>query len=254
MIEKILNMVSLFKLLPDPIGYSTYGPISFPLPKEIKDVLGESALNEIDNVTEFYITIDNFTNREVEEVNILYRGGFSYTPEAKFHRRDVEPSFIHDNTNKLLSIKKIPPRDSLSITVFLQANENIVVDSVLFEGNLVTKWMNKISDFYKFPKFAIFSFVAFFIILAMFIFVFLTTYKVWVDNEKVKPLNEIIASWDGCYPYQFKNSVDNEKLLKRRFEQQYKYRGIIFGLNKVNSFDELRLKDDVWLCEGKKIF
>ncbi len=251
MIDKILGIIGVFKELPEAIGYSVYGPIEFSLPKELKEVIGQAPIKEIDTITSVYVQIDNFTNREITEIAILYNGKFHYTPNFSFERRDVQPISEHNAEDKTLLIRKLPPKESVRIEVFLDEDESFVVNSIMTKGRLVTKWMQKISDIYRYPKLALMSFFIICFLLLMFAIVGHSVYTTSLYNNNYRIINEAMSDWDGCTPTPFVNTIESEKLLKRKFQQQLKYEYLIYKLNKVNSFDELKIKDMVILCEPK---
>ncbi|KPJ87345.1 MAG: hypothetical protein AMJ53_18295 [Gammaproteobacteria bacterium SG8_11] len=245
MIDKVLNVIGLFKELPEAIGYSIFGPLAFSLPKELQEAIGQSASKKIETVNVVYLKVDNFTNKEIRELSIMYGGSFSYTPNLNYERREIKPDHQQQEDKKVFLIKNIPPKDSVKIEIFLDQNETISIDNVLADGVLVTKWMQKIADIHRYPRFAI----MYLAMLVMLGFTGWTAYSNWTTTENYKIVNESMSDWEGCSPYPFENNIESEKLLKREFLQQQNYHWLIFKLNKVNSFEELKLKDTVILCK-----
>jgi len=251
MIGNGLGIIGIFKELPEAVGYSVYGPVAFSLPKELKEVIGLSASKEIDTITSVYIQLDNFTNREITEISILYDGKFHYTPNVSFGRRDVRPIYEHNAEDKAFLITKLPPKESIHIEFFLDEDEFLAIDEVMTEGRLVTKWMQKVADMYRYPKLAIMSFFLFCFILLAFAGLGWSLYTTSSYNDNYRIVNEAMSDWDACVPTPFINTIESEKLLKRKFQQQSKYRYYIYKLNNVSSFEELKIKDMVILCEPK---
>jgi hypothetical protein len=249
MIEKVLGLVGIFKELPEAVGYSVCGPVAFSFPKEIRDILGQSTSKEIDTVKKVYIHVDNFTNMDKFDVSILYRGKFHYTPGVYFERRDIQPVYENLLEEKSLLIKKLPAKESVYIEVFLDKEESFFIDDVMIQGKRITKWMNKIANMYRYPWHTLTMIGLFCFSLAILAGVSWVANKTELSKNNYRIVNEAMSSWGGCTPQIFKYSIETENILSRKFQQQAKYHRIIYQLNKVHSFKELKLKDTIILCE-----
>ncbi|PCI12345.1 MAG: hypothetical protein COB71_09430 [Thiotrichales bacterium] len=152
MFSTVLNILQLRKEVPDAVGYDTYGPISFPLPKEIQDLLkGDHNRPDFINITS--IRVDNFSSKLKNGIRVLYTGDYLYEPIFKFHRRDIPVKFEVRSDEKEFLIEEIPPNESVSIEIFYPSKDFCVVQALSGEGE-ITSLMQKLTEAKRYPELA----------------------------------------------------------------------------------------------------
>ena len=250
MLSTIQNILQLKKELPDAVGYDTYGPISFPIPKELQNSIDiENAKLEFINITS--IRIDNYSSKVQKDIRVLYSGGFLYEPVFKFRRRDVSVKFDINGDEKEIEIKEIPPNESVSIEIFYPSKGFDVIQ-VLSGENEITSLMQKLAEAKRYPEIARMKILTYTAAIAVLVLVATSGYFTWT---KVKENNRINAAYSGfasCLPSIMENPPKNEKTLERKFNRLSSYwQNYILSSNKVFSLKELKLKDEVVWCEPK---
>ncbi len=245
MLSKLLTLIQLKKELPDAIGYDLFGPLSFPVPEELSSELSES----LKSITILTLRIDNFSSKVQKNVKILFSGSFKYNPSLNFQRRDITVKYNIDNENKELIITEIPPNETI-IVEFFNPTSAFEIEQLLVGENTITKLMQQLTEAKRYPSL---TRLKFFISIMMIILVIPTAwlfYKIESRNQNNQIITNAFERVASCTPYVFDNPLENEKLLERKFKKLGKYWGnFVLSANKVTTFDELKIKDQVILCK-----
>lgn len=240
MLSTIQSILQLRKEVPDPVGYDTYGPISFPLPNEIQELLEENHLKpDFINITS--IRIDNYSSKAQKEIRILYTGDYQYQPVFKFHRRDIPVKFETLACDKEFLIKEIPPNESVSIEIFNPSTEFEVIQALTRDSEIEAR---------RYPELARMKLAMFAIVIFAAIVLPITGYVTWSKIQEFARINEAYSGFASCSPSFIKNPPENEKILERKFKRlDLFWQNYILSSNKVASLEKLGLKDELIWCE-----
>ncbi|WP_263942695.1 hypothetical protein [Pseudomonas capsici] len=251
MLDQVSAFFSLKKEIPDAVGYDTYGPVVFPLPKEVLDLLSGTVIQALDSVAVFGVHVDNYSIKIQKDVRVLYSGDFEYAPKVAFRRREVEVKYKVNKEDKQIEIFEIPPDESVDIE-FFNPNDGFLIERVIIGDSQVTPLMQKLAEAKKYPLRTRMEFLLYFFLVLAFLFSGFSCFYVWRNVEEAKQLNSLLPESQGCHPYVYDNSIGNEpKLVRKILQYQPLWREFVFSLNKVVSLDELKLKDKVVLCDPK---
>lgn len=244
MLSAVLNILQLRKEVPDPVGYDTYGPISFPLPKEIQNLLGGSHdAPDFINITS--IRVDNYSSKVKKEIRILYVGDYLYEPIFKFHRRDISVKFEVRGDEKEFILEEVPPNESVSIEIFYPSADFRVVQAISEDGE-ITSLMQKLAEARRHPEIARLKLSTYVTMVLTFIVVSISVLSVWNITRENDRIEEAYAGFASCSPSFMKNPPEQEKILERKFKRLDTYwQNHILSSNKVSSLEELSLKDVV---------
>lgn len=248
MFDQLLSVVQLRKEIPDPVGYSVFGPFSFPVPVEIRAALPDPVSDVLRDITIIGFRIDNYSSKTQRNVRVLYSGSFSYSPAFSFHRRDVEVRAETKSEDKEIVLLEIPPNESVSIE-FFNPTDQFGIEQVLIGDNEVTKTMQRLAEAKRFPRY---TRLRLFVVLSVLVAIALTASVfsfAWEKKKERKLVSDAISGMFSCVPYVYFNSTDDEKTLERKFFQLGVLSGFVLSLNKVSSLEELKQKDHVILCE-----
>ncbi|NHQ80294.1 hypothetical protein HA051_01670 [Chromobacterium vaccinii] len=253
MFNQIKAALDIRKDIPDAVGYDSYGPIAFPLPLEIRDAIPEDVTTQIDSLTLLSVRIDNYSSKTQHNIRVLFSGDWEFAPRFSFHRRDIKVKSEIRSEDKEILILEIPPNESLSIEIF-NPSTGFNVEQVLLGDVAITKLMQKLAEAKRYPELAKFKFVSFALGLLAVVAITLIALLTWnkfTEHHKIEAANSGLLS---CTPYVFENSVSHEAEIERKLKQAGPYlSGYIFYLNKVDSLDELKLKDELILCDPAKL-
>ena len=245
MISEFLELLGLKEKLPAPIGYNISEPIWFPFPDEINQ-------NEnIDNFAIVLFSINNLSDKELDNVRILYDGEFSYLPKIRFRRRNVDVDYEIDTLKKEFIINSIPPKEDLFIDIFIKENESIKIEEVLIDKKRINQYMQKYSEIKKYPLISLFYIISFISIIGTGYLVY--TVKNALKEKEVldKVVEEYRKDWKSYTLYIFDNKIENEKLLSREFNKLDEYeQNEVLKLNKVTNYEKLKAKDEIYLLKG----
>lgn len=252
MFDQIKAVLDIWKDIPGAVGYDTYGPVAFPLPLEIRDVIPQEVATKMDSLTLLSVRIDNYSSKTQRNVRILYSGDWAFSPRFSFRRRNINVNSEIRSEDKEILIHEIPPNESLSIKIFNPSNE-FNVEQVLLGDVAITKLMQKLAEARRYPALAKLEFFTFALSLLAAVAVLPIALLMW---NKFSEYNKIEAAHSGlllCEPYIFENSVSHEAELERKMKQAGpSLSAYIFYLNKVASLEELKLKDELVLCDPAK--
>lgn len=252
MLNQIKAALDLKKEIPDAVGYDTFGPITFPLPLEIRNALPHFVSEQIERITLLNLRIDNYSSKMQRNVRVLFSGNWSYAPQISFYRRDVEVKYKVLNADKEIVLLEIPPNESVSIEIF-NPSDQFKVEQVLIGDVEVTKLMQKLAEARRHPDLA--KFKAF--MIAVSVFAIATTlgcaYVIWNQVTEQRTIEAAHVGLRSCAPYVHANQPGREDVLERKFHQAGPYfSSYILFLNKVTSLSELKIKDQVVLCDPPK--
>jgi hypothetical protein len=237
--------------VPDPVGYDTYGPISFPLPKEIQDLLkGDCNKTNFINITS--IRVDNYSSKIQKEIRVLYNGNYLYEPRFKFHRRDIPVKVEVRYDEKEFVITEIPPNESVSIEIFYPSKDFGVVQALYGERE-ITSLMQKLTEARRNPGLARLKLSAYLITIITVVAVSISGYVAWNKRQENARIEEVYSEFNSCSPSFIKNPPENEIILEKNFKRLDMYwQDHILSSNKVKSFEELNSKDELFWCEPQK--
>lgn len=251
MLSTIQSILQLKKEVPDPIGYDTYGPISFPLPNEIQELLERNHINhDFINITS--IRVDNYSSKTQKEIRVLYTGDYHYQPVFKFHRREIPVKFEVLDDDKEFLIKEIPPNESVSIEIFNPSTEFEVVQALSGDSE-ITSVMQKLAEARRYPEIARMKLFAYTTSILAVVILSFAGYVIWSKVQESVRINEAYSGFASCSPSFMKNPPENEKMLERKFKRlDFYWQNYILSSNKVQSLEELLLKDELIWCEPKQ--
>lgn len=248
MISTLLELIGLKEKLPEPIGYSIYGPIWFPMPNEI------SINNDIDDFVIISFKLDNLSDKELDNIRILYKGKYTYIPRFRFERRDIDVIYTTDIEKKELIISAIPPKESLTIEFFIKENENFEIEEVLIGKIRINRYMQIYTQMKKNPFSSIVN-------IAVFLSLLFAGYAMYIVKKSIDENNKIasvvnqyekkynLADNKYCVKF-FDNNIENEKLLSRKYSQlSTDEQNEVLKLNNTDSYEKLKAKDEVYLLE-----
>lgn len=249
MFDQISAFLSIRKEIPDAVGYDTYGPVVFSLPKEVSDLLPGSTIQMLEGVALFGLHVDNYSSKVQKNIKILYSGVFEYAPKITFRRRDVSVKFKVSLEDKQIEIFEIPPNESVDIE-FFNPGERFNIDRIIVGSEQVTKLMQKLAEAKRYPGRARMEFLLYlFVVLAVSASA-CSVFYVWKKSKEMNEINSFFPKSAGCYPYIHENPVGDEARLARKIMQYPPlWRAFVFHLNKVDGIDDLKVKDKVLLCD-----
>lgn len=251
LLSTIQNVLQLKKEVPDAVGYDTYGPISFPIPKEFQDSLKDNH-NKLGFIILTSIRIDNYSSKVQKSIRVLYSGDFSYQPVFKFHRRDIAVKFEIISNEKELVIDEIPPNESVSIEIFYPSNDFEVVQ-VLSGDNEITSLMQKLAEARRYPELARMKLIMYATLAVAATSIPVGGYFTWNKMQENARIEAAYSDFMSCSPSLMNNPPDNEKILERKFNNLDIYwQNYLLSSNKVHSLKELKLKDELIWCEPKE--
>jgi hypothetical protein len=196
--------------------------------------------------------IHNYSSKSQRNIRVLYSGDWAFAPRFSFHRRDINVKSEVRAEDKAILIHEIPPNESLSIELFNPSNE-FNVEQVLLGDVAITKLMQKLAEAKRYPELAKLKFFTFALGLLAAVAVpsiALLTWNKFSEKHKIEAAHSGLLS---CVPYIFANSVSHEAELERKMKQAGPHlSAYIFYLNKVASLEELKLKDELVLCDPAK--
>ena len=251
LLSTIQSILQLRKEIPDPVGYDTYGPISFPLPHEIQELLeGNQIKSDFINITS--IRVDNYSSKTQKDIRVLYSGDYEYKPAFKFHRREIPVKFEVLESDKEFLIKEIPPNESVSIEIFNPSTEFELVQVLSGDGE-ITSVMQKLAEARRYPELARMKLFTHATVIFAIVAVAFTGYLTWSKLQESSRIEEAYSGFASCSPSLMKNPPENEKILERKFKRLDVYwQNYILSSNKVNSLEELGLKNELVWCEPKQ--
>lgn len=251
MLSSIQSLLQLKKEVPDAVGYDTYGPISFPIPQEFQNSLKESH-DDLDFINLTSLRIDNYSSKTQKGIRILYSGDYLYTPTFGFQRRDISVSFELKNEEKEITINEIPPNESVWIQIFYPSDDFEVVQ-VLLGDSEITSLMQKLTEARRYPELARMKLFMYATVIIAAIALCFGGYAVWKSMQEKALLNAAYSDFASCTPAIMQNPIENEEILERKFQRLGVYwKNYILSSNKVDSFDQLKLKDQLVWCEPNK--
>lgn len=75
MLDQVKAAFDLIKMVPEAIGCDTFGPITFPLPDELRDAIPSSVAEQLRDISVLNVRVDNFSNKTQRNLRILFSGG-----------------------------------------------------------------------------------------------------------------------------------------------------------------------------------
>jgi hypothetical protein len=250
--DQIKAVLDLRKEIPDAVGYDIYGPIVFPLPLEIRDAIPQSIIQQINNLTLLSVRIDNYSSKTQRCIRVLFSGDWAFAPRFSFHRRDVKVKSEIRIEDKEIVLLEIPPNESVSIEIFNPSN-GFSIEQVLLGDIEVTKLMQKLAEAKRYPKLARIKLFTYVISLVTVVTIFSVGLLTWNRISEQRKIEAAHAGLLSCTPYIYANKTGNEAEVERKVQQAGPYlSGYIFYLNKVTSLNELKLKDELLLCDSDK--
>ena len=251
MLRAIKTILDIRKEIPDAVGYDTYGPISFPLPKEIQELLG-GYIDKPNFINITSIRVDNYSPKVQKQIRILYVGDYVYEPIFKFHRRDIPVKFSVKKIEKEFVVEELPPNESVSIEIFYPHKDFGVVLAISGDSEITTT-MQKLAEARRYPELVRIKLFTYAIAIFAVVIVPFLGYAIWDKNQENNRINEALSEFASCSFTLMKNPPDNEKILERKFSNVGIYwQNYILSSNKVKSLDELKLKNEVVWCEPRK--
>jgi len=235
--------------------YHCFGPIEFPIPEELKNTSSEIDANSLSDMSILYFEMNNYSSKVQDEIRILYSGDFQYVPKINYDSRNVDVVFEVKKDKKEIYIKELPPNESLSIS-FFNTGEAFQVDQVLIGDQMVTSTMNKLAEFKRIPSFKwnfLFITMIFLLSLSVVGYSFYSMNKNSETNQLIAKVYENLG-YMKCRPFEFDNAIGNEKKLKRKYQQlsNIQQQNTLI-LNKVSTYEKLKVKDRILFCLPKKI-
>ena len=242
----MFGILQLLKDLPDPVSYSVFGPIVFPIPKNFSN-------NQTTNFHEISIlglTIDNCSSKVQQNIRILYSGNFEYEPKIEFKQRDIEVEYSIDRNKKEIIIEEIPPSECIYIS-FFNVDEDFKINNIVIKNKAITKPMQILAEAKNILKYKFFWNVFILIIIAVVISMF-SFYTIWSTQKEQEYIVAALSPFGTCNAYIFYNKPKEEKLfeLEKRFNSlDYSLQDFILTINRVSTFSELKNKEKIILCE-----
>ena len=248
LLSTVQSFLQIKKEVPDAVGYDTYGPISFPVPKEFKELPTENH-DGLDFISLTSIRVDNYSSKVQKEIRVLYTGDFQYQPIFKFHRRDVSVKCDLKGGEKELIIEEIPPNESVSIEISYPSSDFEIVQ-VLSGNSEITSLMQKLAEARRHPELARMKLIMYATIAFATISIPVVGYFSWHKIQENARIEAAYSDFASCSPSLMVNPPENEKMLERKFNKLTMYwQNYILSSNKVYSLQELKLKDELVWCE-----
>lgn len=117
----------------------------------------------------------------------------------------------------------------------------------------ITKVMQKLAEAKRYPALARLKLLFYAMVLVSILAVPATVFLVWNRVSEQQKIDAANAGLLSCTPYIFTNKPGSEAEVERKLQQAGPYlSSYIFFLNKVTSLTELKLKDELLLCDPAK--
>ncbi|GAA5631402.1 hypothetical protein Acal02_02032 [Acinetobacter calcoaceticus] len=247
-VNTILSLLKLKKELPEAIGYELSEEIII-LPNEIIKLM--KAKDQTSLLWISRIIIHNYTNILKKDIKILYHGNMRYDPLFYFKDRDVSVLYEINLENKEIIIHDIPPNESVYIFIYSEnQSEKFIVNQILVENSKITKQMNNRVQLKKYPwlyRHTLLMIITIILSIGGIIFSGFTLSTRYIENKK---LDDIYAEYESCSNRFFEYTDPNMERKFRQMNEMWKQYNL--KINKVNSLDELKLKDEIVLCLPNK--
>jgi hypothetical protein len=249
MFDQINALLSIKKEIPDAVGYDTYGPVIFPVPKEVSDLLPGTVIQMLEGVAVFGLHVDNYSEKIQKNVKVLYSGKFEYAPKIAFRRRDVTVKYEVSLEDKKIEVFEIPPNESVDIE-FFNPNKEFRIDRVIVGDTQITKLMQKLAEAKKYPGRMRAELLLYFFVFLALSFSVGAVFYAWKKSKEMDDVSSFFPKSSGCYPYIYENIVGHEaELIRKVMQYPSSWRPVIFSLNKVEDLESLKFKDKVLLCD-----
>lgn len=249
MFDQIHALLGIKKEIPDAVGYDTYGPVIFPIPKEVSDLLPGTVIQMLEGIAVCGLHVDNYSEKIQKNVKVLYSGKFEYAPKIAFRRRDVAVKYEVSLEDKKIEIFEIPPNESVDIEFFNPGKE-FGIDRVIVGDTQITKLMQKLAEAKRYPGRMRSELLLWLFVFLVFSFSVGAIFYAWKKTKEMNDVNSFFPNSSGCHPYIYENIIGHEaKLVRKVMQYPSSWRPIIFSLNKVQGLESLKLKDKVLLCD-----
>lgn len=250
MFDQIKAIVDLRKDIPDAIGYDVSGPMRFPLPVELTETLPEDLFKRVSEISLLAVRVDNYSSQALRDVRVLFNGSWIFQPRVTFRRRDVRVQSEIRMDDKEIVIAELPPNESAYIEIFNPVDFS--VDQVLISGRAVTGTMQKLAEARRYPELARSMLAMYASVAVCAAALAAVAYVAWKKTSENRIIESAHAGFVSCSPYLFENGPAQDVILTRKFRQAGTLlEPYILAINKVHSLEELRIKDQVILCEPK---
>jgi hypothetical protein len=250
-LDQVKAAFDLIKMVPEAIGYDTFGPITFPLPDELRDVIPSSVAEQLRDISVLNVRVDNFSNKTQRNLRILFSGGWSFAPQISFYRRNVKPKYELHIEEKELVLLEIPPNESVSIDLFNPDN-HFRIEQVLVGDTAVTHLMQRRAEAKRYPAVARWHAFAKIALVVSICTLAATSYLAWNRASENQIIESATSGLASCVVNVYANKPSDEAVIIRKFQQTPpSFAQITLALNKVNTLSELLLKEQVLLCEMK---
>ncbi len=247
-LDYLVAILKLKRELPEAISYDV-SENYIVLPNEILSSLDVKLKSNFLTITR--LLIDNYTDNLKKDIKILYQGEIEYQPLLFFKNRNVQVVYTLDEKYQEIYIESIPPKESIIIFMYSkQYQEKIEVKQVLIGDSCITENMRKMLLLKKDPwqyKYILFAIISVVFCVCSIIF---TGYMIWNRHSENSKIEKIYAEFQSC-----ENKIVNytDPSISRSFKQMnLQWQQFNLSINKVGSFDELMLKDEILLCIPKK--
>lgn len=234
---------------PPAVGYRTFGPVKYSLPREIlTDEFSEKRNGALDLVL-FTIIVDNLSSASCRNVRILYSGDCEYDERLEFKRREVGVKYGVDRNNKEILIDEVPPNETVAVE-FFNPDRWFSIEQVLIGDLEITDSMKKLAEERRYPslywtKLAVTAVMAITVVAVL-----MVTGVVWKKNRDSEVISAVTGGTGGCVPTVIYDVDENKEDVRKRFSVlMYPFDRMVLGMNKVSSLGELVEKKVVVMCE-----
>lgn len=251
MLGTILNIININKETPDAVGYHLFGPIVYNPPKELLEKLNNEDRELLTDIRTSYITVDNFSTNAQKNVRILYSGELDLRPEVESQTRDITVNCNVNKDAKEITIEEILPEDSIVVSIH-NPSENFELNNILIGDKMITTTMQRLASAKRRPS-MLWVYLLMAISFGVAAYSFVSTKNVLDERNKIEAhMNKFYdqLGYGSCKSSIFYNPVGKEKELERAFNKlSVTGQKNTLKLNDVQSYEQLKFKDEIIFCE-----
>jgi hypothetical protein len=243
--NQLKAVLDITKEIPDAVGYVTYGPMSYPVPKEIGKIS-----DGVESLTILWLQVENYSSRAQKNLRVLYSGDWQYHPDFEFDRRTVAVKHEIKDGDKEIVIAEIPPNEKVAIT-FYNPSPKFHIEQVLIGDSVITPTMQRLAKRRRYPLSALtkLSFVTGSLVIL--VGVGSTSYALYQQlnsNSELNRLSAALKDVESC-SMKLEKTPSFEQLLARREMGIPYFSSLILKINKVDSVAELAMKEEILYCQ-----
>lgn len=213
------------------------------IPGEIATAISDEEGAEFLNTS--FFKVKNFSNCVVNNVRIKFPFHFKFEPQIESKKGIIDYSIKINADKTELEITKLDPKTMLTLHIYPKTLNHDYKDIEVYNGDKLINWLiNKYimsSRFFPVINYATVFFV--FLVLSMSSFLVFHTQKTNIRDERIA---KIIKKNNFAYKISYyDNNEPNKAKLYNELRKSNVIPETIYEYNKVDSFDELFLKNEI---------